>query len=91
MKPTTEIVQEQPMTEDLPNATEEMLTVSVPTPNATEEMLTVSEFLVTVTELLTPLATKAGLIINGSPVTAIAALHIRVSDMQPVVEIVTEG
>lgn len=88
---TTEIEQEQPMTENLPNATEELLTVSVPTPNATEEMLTVSEFLATVTELLTPLATKAGLIINGSPVTAIAALHIRVSDMQPVVEIVTEG
>ena len=91
MKPTTENEQEQPMTEDLPNATEEMLTVSVPTPNATEEMLTVSEFLATVTELLTPLATKAGLIINGSPVTAIAALHIRVSDMPTLVEIVTEG
>ena len=72
-------------------ATEEMLTESVPTPNATEEMLTVSEFLATVTELLTPLATKAGLIINGSPVTAITALNIRVSDMLPVVEIVTEG
>lgn len=53
-------------------------------------LLSAAEFLATLTELLTPAAVKAGLIINGSPVTAIAALHIRVSDMQPVVEIVTE-
>lgn len=54
------------------------------------ELLTVQEFLATLTELLTPPATRCGLVINGAPVTAVSALNIRMSAQRPVVEIVTE-
>lgn len=54
-------------------------------------LLTVAEFLATLTELLTPAATRAGLLINGSPVTAITGLHISAGRGCPTVEITTEG
>ena len=45
----------------------------------------------TLTELLTPAATKAGLIINGSPVALVAGLHIHTGAGKLVLEITTEG
>lgn len=61
-----------------------------PLPKSEPETMTVAQFLATLTELLTPAATRAALWINGAPVRELAALHIRSDGDCVTVEIETE-
>lgn len=63
---------------------------TAPEPRKKATFLTVGEFLTTLTELLTPAATKTRLVINGAPVSDVA-LIIRNIDQQLAVELETNS
>ena len=63
----------------------------LPSDEPEQPLMEVRRFLARITELMTPSASKGGLILNGEPVREVSSVHISMVDGAICVEVRTEG